>query len=100
MMISPAYHLRPAFSWTVRPPSPYLTPTRRRDGRRSIDGRSDKMRDEMDSRIWVEHHGAFSEDLARLFASAAANIAAGFKRLNEIEFDAPWKRDSRGPGHA
>ena len=54
------------------------------------------MRDEIDGRIWVEHHGAFSEDLAKLFA----NIGEGFKRLTEIQFDAPWKHDARGPGHA
>ena len=58
------------------------------------------MRDEIDSRIWVDHHNAFSEDLARFFATTAANIGAAFRRLNEIEFDAPWKRDARGPGHA
>jgi hypothetical protein len=58
------------------------------------------MRDEIDSRVWVEHHGAFAEDVAKFFAAAAANIGAGFKRLNEIQFDAPWKRDLRGPGQA
>lgn len=58
------------------------------------------MRDEIDSRIWVEHHDAFSEDVAKLFAAAAANIGAVLRRLNEIEFDAPWKRDLRGPGQA
>jgi hypothetical protein len=58
------------------------------------------MRDEIDGRIWVERHGAFVEDLAKFFAAAAANIGAGFSRLQEIQFDAPWKRDARGPGHA
>jgi hypothetical protein len=58
------------------------------------------MRDEIDTRAWVEHHGAFSEDLAKLIAAAAANIGAGFRRLTEIQFDAPWKHDSRGPGQA
>ncbi len=58
------------------------------------------MRDEIDGRTWVEHHGAFSEDLAKLIAAAAANIAEGFRRLTEIQFDAPWKHDARGPGHA
>ena len=58
------------------------------------------MRDEIDGRIWVEHHAAFSEDLAKLFAAAATNILAGFKRLTEIQFDAPWKHEVRGPGHA
>lgn len=54
------------------------------------------MRDEIDSRIWAEHGHVFSGDMARFFA----NLGAGFRRLNEIRFDAPWKRDSRGPGHA
>jgi hypothetical protein len=58
------------------------------------------MRDEIDSRIWVEHGHAFSEDLAHFFASAAAAIGTGLRRLNEIEFDAPWERDARGPGQA
>jgi hypothetical protein len=94
-VINSAYHLRPAFSWTVRQPCSYLTPATRRTGR-ATDRRSDKMRDEMDSRIWAEHGHAFSEDLATFFA----NIGAGFRRLNEIRFDAPWKRHARGPGHA
>ncbi|HEX9963377.1 MAG TPA: hypothetical protein VGB04_00135 [Allosphingosinicella sp.] len=54
------------------------------------------MRDEIDSRIWNEHGHRFSEDLAKLFA----NIGGGFRRLNQIQFDAPWKRDIRGPGQA
>ena len=58
------------------------------------------MRDEIDGRIWVQHHGAFSEDLAKLFAAAAAHIGEGFRRLTEIQFDAPWKHDAHGPGHA
>jgi hypothetical protein len=54
------------------------------------------MRDEIDSRIWNEHGHAFSESLEALFAT----IGTALRRLNAIEFDAPWKRDSRGPGHA
>ena len=54
------------------------------------------MRDEIDSRIWVENHHRFSDDLAKLFA----NIGAGFRRLNEIQFDAPWKRPAGRPGQA
>lgn len=54
------------------------------------------MRDEIDSRVWVEHGHAFSESIETFFA----NIGVAFRRLNEIEFDAPWKRDVRGPGHA
>ncbi len=58
------------------------------------------MRDEIDSRIWAEHGHAFSEDLAKFLASAGAAIGTGLRRLNEMEFDAPWKRDLRGPGQA
>lgn len=58
------------------------------------------MRDEMDSRMWVDHGHAFSESLAGFFAGLGTTIGAGLNRLNEIEFDAPWKRDGRGPGHA
>ena len=58
------------------------------------------MRDEMDSRIWVEHHDAFSEGLENLFARLGAAVGIALRRLNQIEFDAPWKRDLRGPGQA
>ncbi|HEU0134590.1 MAG TPA: hypothetical protein VFR28_07185 [Allosphingosinicella sp.] len=58
------------------------------------------MRDEMDGRIWVEHGQAFSDGLASFFATAAATAGAALRRLNQIEFEAPWKSDSRGPGHA
>lgn len=58
------------------------------------------MRDEMDSRIWTEHGHAFSDDLANVFAAVGASLGTALKRLNEIEFDAPWKRDLRGPGQA
>jgi len=58
------------------------------------------MRDEIDSRIWAEHGHGFSEDLANFLASAGAAIGTGLRRLNEMEFDAPWERDSRGPGQA
>lgn len=58
------------------------------------------MRDEIDSRVWVEHGHAFSESLASFLAAAGTAIGVGLRRLNEIEFDAPWQRDGRGPGHA
>ena len=58
------------------------------------------MRDEIDSRMWVEHGHAFSETVANFFAGAAATIGTGLRRLNEMEFDAPWERDFRGPGQA
>jgi hypothetical protein len=58
------------------------------------------MRDEIDSRIWVEHHRNFSEDLDRLFGRIGSAVSVALRRLNEMEFDAPWKRDLRGPGQA
>jgi hypothetical protein len=58
------------------------------------------MRDEIDGRLWAEHGQSFSREVAAAFAAAAANLAAGFRRLNQIQFDAPWKRDARGPGQA
>jgi hypothetical protein len=58
------------------------------------------MRDEIDSRLWVEHGHAFSETVANFFAAAGASIGTGLRRLNEMDFDAPWERDIRGPGQA
>ena len=58
------------------------------------------MRDEMDSRLWLQHGQAFSKTVADFLAGAADSIGTGLRRLNELEFDAPWKRDSRGPGQA
>ncbi|HEX8241209.1 MAG TPA: hypothetical protein VF574_15855 [Allosphingosinicella sp.] len=58
------------------------------------------MRDEIDSRLWVQHGHAFSESVANFFASAGDAIGTGLRRLNEMEFDAPWERDARGPGQA
>jgi hypothetical protein len=52
------------------------------------------MRDEIDGRMWVEHHDAFSRSIAELFAA----IKPGLARLHAIEWDAPWRR--RGAGQA
>ena len=57
------------------------------------------MRDEIDSRPWVAHGHAFFQALANFFADLGTIISSGLKRLNELEIDAPWKRDA-GPGHA
>ena len=50
------------------------------------------MRDEMDARIWVEHHAQFSEDLEKLFKKTLK----AFERLTAIQFAAPWRRKARG----
>ncbi|MEO7179048.1 MAG: hypothetical protein ABIW83_09405 [Allosphingosinicella sp.] len=57
------------------------------------------MRDEIDSRLWVEHGHAFSQTVADFLARAIA-LGAGLRRLNEMKFEAPWKRDVRRPGQA
>ncbi|HEY0044075.1 MAG TPA: hypothetical protein VGB62_05950 [Allosphingosinicella sp.] len=58
------------------------------------------MRDEMDGRLWAEHHQQFSDDLGKLFDG----IAAGLKRLHQMQWSAPWRRDAGHragrPGHA
>ena len=51
------------------------------------------MRDEMDSRIWVEHHADFSDFLANVLDG----LKVTFQRLHAIEFDAPWRRSSLDP---
>ncbi len=48
------------------------------------------MRDEIDSRLWLEHGAAFTEDLAKLFRQAGEAI----NRLNEVQFRAPWRREA------
>ncbi len=46
------------------------------------------MRDEMDARIWVEHHHGLGEAASRIAAQARAALRA----LHRIQFDAPWRR--------
>ena len=57
------------------------------------------MRDAMEARMWAEHGHAFSTAVAGLLSDAWVAM----KRLNAIEFDAPWEREPprrSGPGHA
>jgi hypothetical protein len=55
------------------------------------------MRDAMEARIWAEHGHDFASQVAGLFAAAGA----AFRRLNAIQFDAPWERaGGRGAGRA
>ncbi len=56
------------------------------------------MRDEMDARLWVEHHAEFSRSLDQLFARlklAFAGIKPALDRIHRFEFDAPWRHDGR-----
>lgn len=55
------------------------------------------MHDGMEARIWAEHGHDFAANVAGLLAAAGA----AFRRLNAIQFDAPWERGGkRGPGQA
>jgi len=46
------------------------------------------MRDMIDGRLWADHGQAFSTGLAQVIE----DFRAGYRRLVEIEFDAPWRR--------
>lgn len=59
------------------------------------------MRDEIDSRMWIEHHAAFSRSVGGLFGSLKAGLASlkpALERLHSLEWDAPWRH--RGAGQA
>ena len=48
------------------------------------------MRDEIDGRLWVNHHQDFSRSLRAL----ADAVRIAFRKLHEIQFDAPWGKKS------
>ena len=50
------------------------------------------MRDAMEARLWAEHGHAFAVAVAGILAS----VWTALKRLNAIQFDAPWERDTSG----
>jgi hypothetical protein len=52
------------------------------------------MRDEIDSRLWVAHHQAFSDTVGAFLA----RLGEGFRRLQAIQYDAPWRHAE--PPHA
>jgi hypothetical protein len=58
------------------------------------------MRDEIDGRLWAEHHTEFSASVAELFV----RIGKGLKRLHERQWNAPWRQGAgrrvNRPGHA
>jgi hypothetical protein len=68
-----------------KPPWPYFTPL---NTERSGHFEEDDMRDEMDARIWAEHHHDFSE----MVHKALEPVRAAFNSLHRIQFDAPWKK--------
>lgn len=51
------------------------------------------MRDEIEGRLWAGNHHRLSGDLARFFA----RLAAGYRRLQAIQYAAPWAAASHPP---
>jgi hypothetical protein len=47
------------------------------------------MHDMVEARFWAEHGHAFAEAVAGLFTAAGH----AFRRLNAIQFEAPWRRE-------
>ncbi|MBO9623557.1 MAG: hypothetical protein J7500_12680 [Sphingomonas sp.] len=43
-----------------------------------------------DDAVWADHHQHVSSGLAKLFD----DIAGAFRRLNAIEYDAPWQKEA------
>lgn len=57
------------------------------------------MRDEMDSRMWVEHHEEFSDGIDQLIAkvkSAFGRIKPALDHIHAFEWDSPWRRKRAG----
>lgn len=48
------------------------------------------MANDFDGRIWAENHGELSNGLGALFDK----LAYAFRRLQAIQFDAPWEQKS------
>ena len=48
-----------------------------------------------DSAAWAEHHERVSDGIDRLFR----DLLAGFQRLQQRRFDAPWRPATRRPAH-
>jgi hypothetical protein len=57
------------------------------------------MRDEMDGRLWVEHHENFSQGIDELIGrvkTALASIKPALDHIHAFEWDAPWRRNKAG----
>lgn len=49
------------------------------------------MANDFGSRIWSENHAVVSHGLSKLFDK----LAYAFRRLQAIEYDAPWEREAK-----
>jgi hypothetical protein len=54
--------------------------------------RSIIMRDAYDARMWGEHHQSFTSAINNIIAATMAAMT----KLNEIQFEAPWRAQPRG----
>jgi len=57
------------------------------------------MRDEMDARMWVEHHTEFSKSIDLLIdrlKSVFAGLKPALDHIHSFEWDAPWRRTGAG----
>ena len=52
------------------------------------------MHDQIDARLWADHGHAFASSVAQL----VDELRFGFRRLNAIEFAAPWRRGATRHG--
>ncbi|HVJ02523.1 MAG TPA: hypothetical protein VM662_10090 [Sphingomonas sp.] len=48
------------------------------------------MSNDFESKAWSDSHGAMSDGVGALFHK----LIHAFKRLNAIEYDAPWQREA------
>ena len=49
------------------------------------------MHDEIDGRLWAQHHQDFSEMVHRV----ADQVRTALNLLHHVQFDAPWKKRAR-----
>lgn len=49
------------------------------------------MHDEIDGRLWAAHGRALGESLSHLLSELNVSL----RRLNEIQFEAPWRLPAR-----
>lgn len=48
------------------------------------------MRDAYEARLWADHHQSFSTSINKIIDATMVALT----KLNEIQFDAPWRRDT------
>lgn len=53
------------------------------------------MRDELDGRLWADHHESFTNSVTDGLRAFGRVYAQAMRKLTEIEFAAPWRDDKR-----